>query len=97
MADPPLPDLILYGRAGCGLCDEARELITALLDDRRARHLPTPALVERDIDTDAAWQRAFFTTIPVIELEGRRLETFISLAALRGLFADALDQQPSTA
>ena len=27
MADAPLPDLILYGRPGCGLCDEARELI----------------------------------------------------------------------
>ncbi|HEV8280317.1 MAG TPA: glutaredoxin family protein [Candidatus Limnocylindrales bacterium] len=97
MADSPLPDLILYGRAGCGLCDEARALLQALLSDRRARNLPTPALVERDIDTDPAWQRAYFATIPVVELGDRRLETVIGLAALRGLLADVLDAEPSTA
>ena len=97
MADSPLPDLILYGRADCSLCDEARELITALLDDRRARNLPTPALVERDIDTDPSWQRASFTTIPVVELGDQRLETVTSLAALRRLFIDVLDAEPSTA
>jgi hypothetical protein len=96
MADSPLPDLILYGRAGCHLCDEARALLIALLADRRARNLPTPSLVERDIDTDPAWQRAYFATIPVVELRNHRLETFISLAALRGLLADVLDAEPST-
>jgi len=97
MAESPLPDLILYGRAHCSLCDEARELIAALLDDRRARSLPTPALVERDIDTDPAWQRAYFATIPVVELGRRTLETRISLAALRALLSDVLDAEPSTA
>jgi hypothetical protein len=97
MADRPLPDLILYGRADCGLCDEARDLVTALLADRRARGMPAPVLVERDIDTDPEWQRAFFATIPVIELGDRRIETVVSLAALRSLLADALDAEPSTA
>ena len=97
MADCPLPDLILYGRADCSLCDEARELITALLDDRRARNLPTPALVERDIETDPAWQRAYFATIPVVELGDQRLETVTSLAALRRLLTDVLDAETSTA
>ena len=97
MADRPLPDLILYGRADCGLCDGARDLVTALLADRRARGLPAPALVERDIDADPDWQRAFFATIPVIELGDRRIETVVSLAALRSLLADALDAEPSTA
>jgi hypothetical protein len=97
MAESPLPDLILYGRAQCSLCDEARELIAALLDDRRARSLPTPVFIERDIDTDPAWQRAYFATIPVVELGHRTLETRISLAALRALLSDALDAEPSTA
>jgi hypothetical protein len=97
MADPPLPDLILYGRPDCGLCDEARTLLEALLADRRARNLPVPTLVERDIDTDPAWQRAFFATIPVVELADRRLETVTSLTALRRLLADVLDREPSTA
>jgi len=97
MADRPLPDLILYGRADCGLCDEARDLLQALLADRRARDLPTPDLVERDIDPDPAWQRAYFATIPVVELGDRRLETVTSLAALRGILRDVLDAEPSTA
>lgn len=97
MADHPLPDLILYGRAECGLCDEARELVEALLADRRGRGLPTPALVERDIDADPVLQRQFFATVPVVELGGRRIETVISLAALRSMFAQALDREPSSA
>jgi hypothetical protein len=97
MANPPLPDLILYGRADCGLCDEARELITALLADRRARGLPTPALVERDIDTNDDWQRAYFATIPVVELAGQRIETTVGLAALRRLLDEVFDAEPSTA
>jgi glutaredoxin-like protein DUF836 len=97
MVDPPLPDLILYGRADCSLCDEARDLIRALLANRRARGLPTPTVVERDIETDPAWQRAYFATIPVVELGDRRLETMTSLAALRGLISDVLDTERSTA
>jgi Glutaredoxin-like domain (DUF836) len=97
MASAPLPDLILYGRPDCGLCDEARTLLEALLEDRRARNLPTPRLVERDIDTDPAWQRAYFATIPVVELGDRRLETVTSLTALRRLLDDVLDREPSTA
>jgi hypothetical protein len=91
MSDPSLPDLILYGRADCGLCAEARSMIVALLDDRAAHGLPTPAFVEHDIDTDPARQREFFATVPVVELGEHRLETVTSLAKLRRLLADALD------
>jgi hypothetical protein len=97
MADPPLPDLILYGRPECGLCDEARTLLEALLEDRLARNLPTPRLVERDIDTNETWQRAYFATIPIVELGDRRLDTVTSLEALRRLLDDVLDPESSTA
>ena len=88
---PPLPALILYRRTGCALCDEARTMLDALLDDRRARGLPTPTVEERDIDTDDAWQRAFFDRIPVVELGTARLETVTSLARLRRLLSEQLD------
>ena len=91
MSGTPLPDLILYGRAGCGLCDEARELAQALLDERRAMGLPTPALREIDIESDPALERALFASIPVVDLGGRRLETVTSLAKLRRLLIDVLD------
>ena len=71
---PPLPDLVLYARAGCHLCDETREVLRALLAERTAQGRPTTCLLERDIDGDPELQRRFFTTIPVVELGDRRLE-----------------------
>lgn len=88
---PPLPDLILYARPGCSLCDETRAALGTLLADRAARGVPVPRLVERDIDTDAEWQRQFAFTIPVVELGQRRLELATSPARLRRLLADGLD------
>ena len=91
MIDAPLPDLILYGRPGCGLCDEARGLLIALLDERAHAGLLSPRLVERDIDTDPSWERAYFASIPVVELGDRRLELVTSASKLRRLLADVLD------
>ena len=94
MAVTPLPDLILYRRADCSLCDEAAAIARALLEERAAAGLSAPALVERDIDTDAAWQRAYFATIPVVELAGRHLETVTSMAKVRRLLREVFDDTP---
>jgi hypothetical protein len=91
MHDAPLPDLVLYGRQGCGLCDETRVLLAALLDERAATGRRTPTLVERDIEADPALERALFASIPVVELGGRRLELATSAAKLRRLMSDVLD------
>ena len=97
MADTPLPDLILYGRPECSLCDEARALLHALLDERARNGLPTPTMIELDIEADDELQRAFYATIPVVELGGRRLELATSAAKLRRLLAEVLDGSPQTA
>ena len=97
MADAPLPDLILYGRPGCGLCDEARRLIHGLLDERARTGRPIPTLIELDIEANPALERAFFTTIPVVALGERRLELVTSAAKLRRLLADVLDAEPTPA
>lgn len=89
--DAPLPDLIIYGRRGCHLCDESRGLVLAVLDERRRSGLLVPAIVERDIETDPAWERAFLTTIPVLELGDRRLDLALDAGKIRRLLADALD------
>jgi hypothetical protein len=91
MHDAPLPDLVLYGRPDCRLCDEARAMVTTLLGDRRSKGQPAPALVERDIDADEALHDAYFSSIPVIELGDRRLEVATSLAKIRRLLSDVLD------
>lgn len=95
MTAPSLPDLFLYGRPGCHLCDEARAVVVALLAERAARGLPAARLVDRDIETDEGWQRAYLASIPVIEVGDHRLELATSAAGIRRLLADALDGEPS--
>lgn len=82
-ASPTIPGLVLYSRPGCHLCEDAREIVRALLDERHAAGSPAPDLVERDITTDPAWERAFLATIPVLELGDRRLELATSAARIR--------------
>jgi hypothetical protein len=88
---PSLPDVVLYARAGCHLCDDAREILRALLAERAAQGRPEPRLLERDIDSDPALHDAFFQTIPVIDVGDRRLELATSPARIRRLLDDALD------
>ena len=88
----PLPDLVLYTRPGCHLCEEARAIVQGLLEDRAARGRRTAAIRERDISTDPDWERQFFATIPVVELGGRRLELATSPAKLRRFLDDVLDE-----
>ncbi len=88
--------LYLYTRPGCHLCDDARALLAAIVEERAGAGLPSPTVIERDIDTNDAWQRAHLTSIPVIELGDRRLELAVSPTRIRRLLADVLDQ-PATA
>jgi hypothetical protein len=87
----PLPELVLYTRAGCQLCDETRALVQGLLEDRAARGGRIAAIRERDIASNPEWERAFFDRIPVVEIGGRRLELAISAGALRRFLAEGLD------
>ncbi len=57
-------EVVLYGRDGCCLCDEAREVL------ERVRARQPFALVERDIDTDDDLLRAYLERIPVIAIDG---------------------------
>ena len=86
-----MDELYLYARAGCHLCEETRTALVQLLAEREAAGLRCPTLVERDIDTNEDWQRAFMATIPVIELRDRRLELATSPVRIRRLLADVLD------
>jgi hypothetical protein len=95
----PLPRLVLYGRAACHLCDDVREMLGALLEERAARGLPLPTVEERDVDTDEALQRRYALTIPVVALDGRELALVTSPAKLRRFLAETLggaDTAPGT-
>jgi hypothetical protein len=88
---PPLPDVVLYSRPGCHLCDDAHEALDALLAERAAAGRPVPAIVERNIDEDEDLHRRYAFTIPVVAVGDRELELATSPAKLRRLLDEALD------
>jgi glutaredoxin len=69
--------VVLYGRAGCHLCDEARDVIESV----RAR---TPfVFVEIDIETSDDLLRAYAIRIPVVTVDGEeRFEIAVDAAGL---------------
>ncbi len=91
MARVPLPDLFVYSRPGCHLCEETRVLLSALLAERSAAGRAAPTVVERDITTHPAWERAFLETIPVLEFGERRLPLAVRAGDVRRFLAEALD------
>jgi hypothetical protein len=93
----PLPDLVLYTRPRCHLCDEAREAIRLVIEDRRARGLAVPAVVERDIDADDALLRRLLERIPVVEIGNQRVELIVTVGKVRRLLNEALGDGPAAA
>jgi hypothetical protein len=70
-------EVVLFGREGCCLCDEAREVLL------RARDRHPFALHERDIDGNEALLRAYLERIPVVTIDGvEAFELFVDEAEL---------------
>jgi hypothetical protein len=93
----PLPDLVLYTRPRCSLCDEAREAIRLVIDDRRTRGLATPVVVERNIEDDEGLHRLYLERIPVVEIGSLRVELIVSVGKVRRLLNEVLGDQPTGA
>ena len=72
----------LYGRAGCHLCDDMREVV-----ERVARDVPL--VVEAiDVDTDPALAAAHGADVPVLFVNGRKAFKYrVDPAALRARLA----------
>ena len=73
-----MPDVILYTRRGCHLCDDAFAVLT--------RHGLRPRLV--DIDAHADLRDRYNECVPVVEIDGReRFRGRINEVLLRRLLA----------
>jgi glutaredoxin len=69
--------IVLYTRAGCHLCDDAREILVSVQD----RH--DFELVERDIEGDERLLRAYLERIPVVSIDGvEAFELFVDESEL---------------
>jgi Glutaredoxin-like domain (DUF836) len=80
-------NVVLYGRKGCCLCDDAREVILRVQGRIRFE------LRERDIEIDEDLHRAYLERIPVVTIDGAEaFELFVDEFELER----ALDAGPST-
>jgi glutaredoxin len=62
----PCSGLVLYGRDGCHLCDDARAVL---------QRIGAP-FEELDIEADPALHRRYLERIPVVALDGTELYDF---------------------
>ena len=66
--------LVLYGRPGCHLCDDARAVLERIGEP----------FAEIDIESDAALHAAYLERIPVVTVDGEELfDFFVDEGALR--------------
>ena len=69
--------VVLFGRAGCCLCDDARVVL------ERVRRRRAFDLQERDIDRDEGLLREYLERIPVVTIGGvEAFELFVDEAEL---------------
>jgi glutaredoxin len=61
-----VPQVVLYTRAGCHLCDEMKAVVLAV-----GRRVPLD-LREVDIDTDPDLRRLYDWEVPVLAIDGRK-------------------------
>ena len=67
-----MTEVVLYGRPGCCLCDDARTILT------RVREAHPFVLRERDIESDERLLRAYLERIPVVTIDGtEEFELFV--------------------
>jgi glutaredoxin len=74
-----VPTLTLYGKPGCHLCDDARQVVERVCAGRDV------TLEQVDITLDAVMARRFGEVIPVVFLDGEPLfELFVDADVLEG-------------
>ncbi len=62
-----MTEVVLYGKAGCCLCDEAKEVVASVRAERPFE------LEEVDVSTDPALNRVYGERIPVVAVDGEEL------------------------
>jgi len=73
-----VPEVVLYTREGCRLCDHARDALRRLARDARFD------LRVLDVDADAALAERYGEAVPVVAVDGVEVSTGrIDVAAVR--------------
>jgi glutaredoxin len=82
--------LHFYTRSGCELCQEARQTLQAVLEERAAGSLPVPAVREVDLDSDSEAERRYLEAIPALRIGDQELRLATSRRAIARFLDEAL-------
>ena len=80
-----MPAVVLYGRPGCHLCDEARRVLLGLRSEGREFDLE-----EVDIESDDDLLRRYLERIPVVTVDGRVVSELVPDRAALGASLDTV-------
>ena len=81
----------LYDRAGCHLCEDAREMLDAVLEERAAAGRPSVRVETIDIGSDPSLHRRYRDAIPVLAVGDRELPLALRTADIRAFLERSLD------
>ena len=70
------PRVVLLGRRGCHLCDDARAVVAAVCTDLGVDW------AERDVDADAALTERYTDLVPVVQVDGQDVSYYTVPAPL---------------
>lgn len=70
---PALPTLEFYTRDGCELCDEARQALQQVLEQRVLRGDPIPRVHEVNLGQHPELESRYGALLPVMALDGHEL------------------------
>jgi Glutaredoxin-like domain (DUF836) len=73
MSHPSRPTLTVFRRTACELCDDAEQLLQAVLEERVVRGDVIPQVRRVVIDGDPDLESRFGGTVPVFDLDGTEL------------------------
>ncbi len=91
MALQPHPGtLLLYRRTDCTLCDEARILVQAALEQRVLRGESAVSVREVDVASNAELERRFGASVPVLSIDGMELGLAVSGRQIQAFLDRAL-------
>jgi hypothetical protein len=88
MSHPSRPTLTVYRRTACELCDEAEQLLQAVLEERVVRGDLVPEVRRVAIDGDPELEARFGASVPVFDFDGAEL----ALVTSRRQLATFLDR-----
>jgi hypothetical protein len=75
--------LRVYRRAECHLCDEARQLLQAVLEERALRGDPLPRVREIDITTEPGLEARYRDRVPVMAIGEHEVALVTSARQIR--------------